>query len=450
MKTSTIALISTAVIASFGIGYLIHFDHQRRHNPEIRKQKKFERKKAAKEEKELKQKELESVESLIQSVLDNVSKEKLPTTAEAIEAYFVDQIALGEECIKQGNDNASVEHFYKALKVYPAPLELIMIYQKTVPEKIYRMIVTLMAMEQQQRQNKFYEEFPPPEVHLKLKESAREGEESTFELVADKNIKAGEHLYTEKPLVSALYPQLQGFYCHDCMKKLDNDKQVECANCDLVKYCSHECEQRAAQEYHQFLCTNNKISTGTKALDFYQFSLDNKLKYPQMIAQFLSSMVAEEVEKKKATKTESSVYTNWDHIERFKSDTLEISEESIKETTLIKEILSSKIPGLDEFLKDDIYLLMKSKLMSNCFEVATEEQVDILVDKSKSESARILKENQYGLGSAVYKISSYITSVSDADESNVSLTFKDNTHDLVVVAHKDIAQGEKIKVHAVK
>ena len=166
------------------------------------------------------------------------------------------------------------------------------------------------------------------------------------------------------------------------MKKLDTDRQVECANCDLVKYCSVECEQQAAQEYHQFLCTNNKISADTRALGFYQFSLDNKLKYPQMIAQFLSCMVAEEVEKKKATKAGSSVYTNWDHIERFKSDTLEISEESVRETALIKELLNSKIPGLDEFLKDDIYLLMKSKLMYNCFEVSTEEQVSITVDVS--------------------------------------------------------------------
>ncbi|RCI02039.1 hypothetical protein CU098_012304, partial [Rhizopus stolonifer] len=131
LKPSTIALISTAVAASFGIGYLIYFDHKRRNDPQYKKQKKLERKKAAKLEKEFKQKEVQSVETLIKYVIDKVNAETFPTTAEAVEAYFVDQVALGEECIKQGQEEASVEHFYKALKIYPAPLELIMIYQKT-------------------------------------------------------------------------------------------------------------------------------------------------------------------------------------------------------------------------------------------------------------------------------------------------------------------------------
>lgn len=37
--------------------------------------------------------------------------------------------------------------FYKALKVYPAPLELIMIYQKTVPEPVFQTVVQIMALE---------------------------------------------------------------------------------------------------------------------------------------------------------------------------------------------------------------------------------------------------------------------------------------------------------------
>ena len=43
--------------------------------------------------------------------------------------------------------NDAVLPFYKALKVYPAPLELIMIYQKTVPEPVFQTVVQLMALE---------------------------------------------------------------------------------------------------------------------------------------------------------------------------------------------------------------------------------------------------------------------------------------------------------------
>ena len=37
--------------------------------------------------------------------------------------------------------------FYKALKVYPAPMELIMIYQKTIPEPVFQMVINVMAVD---------------------------------------------------------------------------------------------------------------------------------------------------------------------------------------------------------------------------------------------------------------------------------------------------------------
>lgn len=37
--------------------------------------------------------------------------------------------------------------FYKALKVYPAPMELIMIYQKTIPDAVFQVIASIMAIE---------------------------------------------------------------------------------------------------------------------------------------------------------------------------------------------------------------------------------------------------------------------------------------------------------------
>lgn len=33
--------------------------------------------------------------------------------------------------------------FYRALRVYPSPVELIVIYQKTVPEPIFKVLITL-------------------------------------------------------------------------------------------------------------------------------------------------------------------------------------------------------------------------------------------------------------------------------------------------------------------
>ena len=37
--------------------------------------------------------------------------------------------------------------FYRALKVYPNPIELVMIYQKTVPDVIFSLVMAMMAQE---------------------------------------------------------------------------------------------------------------------------------------------------------------------------------------------------------------------------------------------------------------------------------------------------------------
>ncbi len=43
--------------------------------------------------------------------------------------------------------NDAVLPFYLALRVYPAPMELIMIYQKTVPEPVFQMVINIMALD---------------------------------------------------------------------------------------------------------------------------------------------------------------------------------------------------------------------------------------------------------------------------------------------------------------
>lgn len=42
---------------------------------------------------------------------------------------------------------ASAISFYKALKVYPAPTELAMIYQKTQPASVFALVMELIALE---------------------------------------------------------------------------------------------------------------------------------------------------------------------------------------------------------------------------------------------------------------------------------------------------------------
>jgi import receptor subunit TOM20 len=43
--------------------------------------------------------------------------------------------------------NDAVLPFYKAIKVYPAPKELINIYQQTLPQPVFETVINILAIE---------------------------------------------------------------------------------------------------------------------------------------------------------------------------------------------------------------------------------------------------------------------------------------------------------------
>ena len=71
----------------------------------------------------------------IKSVVDATNEDGFPQDAEEKEQYFTKEVARGETMCTDGSDPVEAALcFYKALKVYPQPEELIGIYDKTVPK----------------------------------------------------------------------------------------------------------------------------------------------------------------------------------------------------------------------------------------------------------------------------------------------------------------------------
>ncbi|KAI9025892.1 MAS20 protein import receptor-domain-containing protein [Phycomyces nitens] len=495
MKPQTIALATAGVAATAGIGYLVYFDYKRRNDPSLKKKLRRERKKAAKETKNAEEEAKANAIKLIEDVMAAVDKEVFPESPEEKEKYFMAQVAAGESLCNQGEAfyNDSVLPFYAALKVYPAPLELIMIYQKTIPEPVFQIVVSIMALEQQKRQNGFYEQFPPKDTHVKIGElpagTSAEGKPIIRRgLVAAEDLEEGQTLYTETPMVSALHPGLERTYCNNCLKKIDPEHRVECTNCDNVAFCSEECEKLATEGYHQFLCTNSKIKNtpevdqtketeeeektaeeaentaeeiiaaeaiaeATAALAatslvsekesvFLKYAQENSVKYPQMIAQFLSTMIAEEKEKTKAGKASESMYSAWDHIDKYRYLDLSPSEATVAEMKMIKELLGSKVPGIDDFLSEEIYLMLKGKLGYNAYPILAVEGDEVDAEITSKERVRELSSERPAVGAALYKISTYLGQGSD-ETTNTKLVFGDN-HDITVVATRPVKQGEEL------
>lgn len=91
------------------------------------------------------------------------------------------------------------------------------------------------------------------------------------------------------------------------------------------------------------------------------------MKYPYLIARFLATMVHDEIEKAKSGVTDG--YSSWDHVDRFRYLELAPTPQNLKELTLIKELLGPKVTGVDEFLTEERFLMLKGKILFNAYSV---------------------------------------------------------------------------------
>ncbi|KAF3912352.1 hypothetical protein AA313_de0206696 [Arthrobotrys entomopaga] len=120
------------------IAYAAYFDHRRRHDPEFRKSLARERRKHAKAQKAEQEAEIENQKSQLRDAVAAINEEGFPSGVEEREVYFMNEVALGEQLLSQGEGKAvdAALCFYKALRVYPDPANLLGIYEKTVPKNV--------------------------------------------------------------------------------------------------------------------------------------------------------------------------------------------------------------------------------------------------------------------------------------------------------------------------
>ncbi|ODV93114.1 hypothetical protein PACTADRAFT_52131 [Pachysolen tannophilus NRRL Y-2460] len=141
----TVATIVGGAIVAYGF----YFDYQRRNSPEFRKKlkknfKKYKNELSKKEHEEKKEKYV----SIKDKLEESLSVDPLPTDIKEKEQYFLKQVSAGEQLAAiPGMEYDAAIGFYKGLAVYPSPTELLNIYQKTVPEKIYDLVVMLIAIQ---------------------------------------------------------------------------------------------------------------------------------------------------------------------------------------------------------------------------------------------------------------------------------------------------------------
>ncbi|KAF9208923.1 hypothetical protein BGZ49_007129 [Haplosporangium sp. Z 27] len=448
MKTSTVVAATVGVLAVATIGYAIYFDSKRRNDPEFRRKLKKERKRAQKLAKEEAKKMSNGSPQTVEEALATIKDEDFPTTMEDREKFCMEQLSAGEALFTQGPQNygSAAICFYKALKVYPAPAELVMVYQKTIPPEVFTVVMGMLSKDVQSKQEKYYTVFPPKEMNVKAVEKPEgvtaDGQKVMRRgLVATKAFTAGQTVYTEAPVISSLDPSLEGKgFCHYCLKEIANEgSKVPCSKCTKVVFCSEKCKTSASQEFHDILCTKDSDDASSPEGSLSEYTKKTRDLVPEMLAKFLVKMVHEE------SLNSGAEYNSFDHMERLRYVDIPPSAEIEKEMELLKVALGSNIPGIDEFITQDRYLLMKGRLLYNIYGTSTaldnNREVETLPERHRS------TRDAPVTGAGFYRVSSYLM---HSCEPNAKIVFSEHDNKLSIVTTREVQVEDELVVGYIK
>ncbi|RKF56819.1 Mitochondrial import receptor subunit tom20 [Golovinomyces cichoracearum] len=146
VKSSTIVTASLGTIVTGLLAYAAYFDYRRRNDPEFRRQIRRNTKKQAKALKEDAESQVARQRQAIQAAVETANREGYPTDGREMEAYFLEEVARGEGFGSTGTENfASALSFFKAMKVYPSPQELISVYDKSLPKAVLDILAEMIA-----------------------------------------------------------------------------------------------------------------------------------------------------------------------------------------------------------------------------------------------------------------------------------------------------------------
>ncbi|KAL8732504.1 MAG: hypothetical protein Q9166_002718 [cf. Caloplaca sp. 2 TL-2023] len=148
VRPTTIALATLGALTTGFLAYAVYFDHKRRTDPEFRKNLKRESRRIAKAAKEEAEAQGEKQKRAVRQAVTDAQEEGFPTNVEEKESYFMNEVGHGEVLCQ--NESTHIEAalcFFKALKVYPQPGDLIQIYDKTVPKPVLDIVAEMVAFD---------------------------------------------------------------------------------------------------------------------------------------------------------------------------------------------------------------------------------------------------------------------------------------------------------------
>ncbi|MCO5566173.1 hypothetical protein L7F22_019849 [Adiantum nelumboides] len=146
VNASTVASVTGITLLTGFLGYAVYFDYKRRNDPTFRSRLRKDAKRTKKETKKALQRREKETEEFLQNIVNESSR----AGPAPDEQTFSQNVQIGEMLAAQGPEHhlQAAAAFFKALKAYPSPMELLMIYQQAVPPEVMAYIRKMVSLDQ--------------------------------------------------------------------------------------------------------------------------------------------------------------------------------------------------------------------------------------------------------------------------------------------------------------
>ncbi|KIJ20440.1 hypothetical protein PAXINDRAFT_166493 [Paxillus involutus ATCC 200175] len=486
--TRSTTVLTVAGIALGGIAaYAVYFDYKRRTDATFRRQLRKEKKRVAKS-----QTPSEASASIggvdandLKSALEKVREEEVPVGPEDKEKYFMSQVGMGEQLCSQGPafHLPAAMCFFRALRVYPSPVELIVIYEKTVPAPVFALVMQLTNLDVKDRVEGYYNFFPPKAMNVAVKvidvpqSTAEQPSGATMRkkvLVCTKDFQPGDLIYKEAAVVTALDTDLQGkgTHCSYCLRGIEKGMAIwpESDRFSSV-YCSKDCQIKAKTSSQGLLFTLESalpqdMATGLSGSSdearnraqaaFAEYLTKTGRAAPELVARFIARQVAVETAKMmpqllttpgasgNPVATDGGEYTLYDHLERLRY--LEVTAPA-EETDLLKAVLRMALPGLEQFVTEERHASYLGGMAYNAFGVCygggRDDKPSPTARPEDVEKTRTPYGTQRQVGAGFYVVSSYLA---HSCEPSARPSFSNGTSELHLIANRALKAGDELTV----
>ncbi|KAG6378570.1 hypothetical protein JVT61DRAFT_12835 [Boletus reticuloceps] len=297
-RTTTLLTVAGIAVGSLA-AYAAYFDYKRRTDSTFRRRLRKEKKRAEKS-----QTPSETSASTggvdpkeLISALEKIRDEQIPTDHEERHKYFMTQVNMGETMSVNGPTfyMPAALCFYRAIRVYPSPLELIMVYEKSLSPPVFQLVMQLVNLDVSSspsseregpasipdeddelsplgppseassqewdkvktRAEGYYNYFPRKNMNIAIQnvDAPQVADEQSTGVtmrkkvvVCTKDFEPGELIYKEEAIATALDADLQGkgTHCSHCLRLIQGDTAVR-PDSDRFNsvYCSEDCHVKS-------------------------------------------------------------------------------------------------------------------------------------------------------------------------------------------------------------